>query len=123
MADLEQALDQILSDPDAMEQIMALAGRLGGSPPSPPQEDDPPPAKDTTPPLLNAEQMAQMAKLMTLFQSGGQTDDRTTALLTALRPFLRQEQQQKLDRAMRLAGLSQAARQAYQMWKEGDLHV
>ena len=30
---------------------------------------------------------------------------------------------QKLDRARRLAGLSRAARQAYRLWKEGELHL
>ncbi|MFR6380613.1 MAG: hypothetical protein ACLUNZ_13375 [Evtepia sp.] len=44
-------------------------------------------------------------------------------MLDALRPFLRQERQEKLDRARRLAGLSRAARQAYRLWKEGELHV
>ena len=38
MADFEEALNSLLADPDAMGQIMSLAGKLGmgtESPPSP----------------------------------------------------------------------------------------
>jgi len=43
-------------------------------------------------------------------QSQGQTQSRHTELLNALRPFLRPERQQSLDRAMRMAKLSNLAR-------------
>ena len=45
------------------------------------------------------------------------------ALIAALRPYLRPERQRKLDQAVQLAGLSRAARQAYRLWKEGELHL
>ena len=116
MAEFEDTLNAILSDPDTMGQIMALAGKLGGEPP-PPQGETPPPHPIPQPDL------AQMGKLLTLFQSCQAPRDQTMALLTALRPFLSQGRQEKLDRAIRMAGLSQAARQAWQLWKEGELHV
>ena len=52
MADFEEALNSLLADPDAMGQIMSLAGKLGmgtESPPSPgeaapqPESAAPPP--------------------------------------------------------------------------------
>ena len=119
MADFEETLNAILSDPDTMGQIMALAGKLGGEP-APPREETPPP--DPLP-FLGPDQLNQMGRLMGLLQSCRGPDDRTMALLTALRPFLSRDRQEKLDRAVRMSGLSQAARQAYQLWKEGELHV
>ena len=117
MAEFEDTLNAILSDPDTMGQIMALAGKLGGEPP-PSQEEPPPPAEPFPLPDLG-----QMAKLLEIFQTCQGPKDQTMALLTALRPFLSPARQEKMDRAIRMAGLSQAARQAYQLWKEGELHV
>ena len=54
-----------------------------------------------------------MGRLLELFQTSQQTDPQADALITALRPYLRPERQRKLDQAVRLAGLSRAARQAY----------
>lgn len=120
MADFEQALQGILSDPSAMEQIMELADRLGGDGPSPAQEETAPPEDAST---MDAELLGQMGKLLTLFQNCRQTDTQTTALLQALRPFLREDRQQKLDKAVRLAGLSRTAQEAFKLWKEGELSV
>lgn len=123
MADFEDTLNAILSDPDTMGQIMALAGKLGSDAP-PPQEEAPPcpPAAEPLP-FLDPSQLNQMGKLLELFQSSQRPNDQAMTLLTALRPFLSQGRQEKLDRAIRMAGLSQAARQAYRLWKEGELHV
>lgn len=123
MADFEEALNSLLSNPDAMGQILSLAGSLGGSlggqnQEPPPQEE--PPVQPTSAPLPD---LAQMGRLLELFQSAGRTNEEATALVNALRPFLREDRQRKLDRAVRAAGLSQAARQALRLWKEGELHL
>lgn len=128
MASLEDNLNQLLSDPNAMEQIFSLAGKLGmSSEPSgePEAEEQPlserePEAAELSQPLFGAEGLGGLGKLLEIFQGSQQTAQEADALLDALRPFLRQE---KLDRARRLAGLSRAARQAYRLWKEGELHV
>lgn len=131
MASLEDNLNQLLSDPNAMEQIFSLAGKLGmSSEPSgePEAEEQPlserePEAAELSQPLFGAEGLGGLGKLLEIFQGSQQTAQEADALLDALRPFLRQERQEKLDRARCLAGLSRAARQAYRLWKEGELHV
>ena len=127
MASLEDNLNQLLSDPNAMEQIFSLAGKLGMSS-EPEAEEQPlnerePEAAELSQPLFGAEGLGGLGKLLKIFQGSQQTAQEADALLDALRPFLRQERQEKLDRARRLAGLSRAARQAYRLWKEGELHV
>jgi hypothetical protein len=135
MASLEDNLNTLLSDPNAMEQIFSLAGKLGMNSDRPADLETPeassqentsaPETPQTTAsqPLLGPEALGQIGKLFELFQTSQQTSQEADALLDALRPFLRQEQQEKLDRARRLAGLSHAARQVYRLWKEGVLHV
>lgn len=123
MADFEDALNSLLSDPNAMGQIMSLAGKLGGRQESPPDEESSPNTSSEQSPLFGVEQLGQMGKLFELLKSGNQVDPETLALLTALRPFLREERQRKLDKALRYAGLSRVAQEAYRLWKEGELHL
>lgn len=124
MADFEQALNSILSDPDAMEQIMALAGKLGGEPPTAEDSLSPPESPvQAVPPPPDPRQAARIGKLLELFQTSQQGNREAVALLAALRPFLRRERQETLERAIRLAGLSRTAQEAYRLWREGELRV
>lgn len=127
MADLEQALDRLLADPEAMAQIMDLAGKLNGPGDAAAQDpggqvrplpEDPAPASAAASPDLT-----RLGPLMALLQSGGGTDPRTEALIQALRPFLSADRRRKLDRAVRLSALVRCAKEAARMWKEGELSV
>ena len=75
MADLETALNDLLADPNAMGQLLSLAGQLGLdsvlSPPeqpqeTPPEEDVPPSA----PPPIPPEQFGQLGQFLSLFRQG-----------------------------------------------------
>ena len=114
MADFEEALNSLLADPDAMGQIMSLAGKLGMGTESPPSPGEAAPQPESAAPPPFAPE---------LFQASRQSNQEADALIAALRPFLREERQKKLDQAIQLAGLSRAARQAYRLWKEGELHL
>lgn len=125
MADLEETLQSLLSDPETMGQLQALAGQLGLGAEGPAPEE---PSQETAPasnpsPGFDPESLGQMGRLLELFQTSRRADPQADALIAALRPYLRPERQRKLDQAVRLAGLSRAARQAYRLWKEGELHL
>lgn len=60
-----------------------------------------------------------MGRLLELFQASRQSNQEADALIAALRPFLREERQKKLDQAIQLAGLSRAARQALPPMERG----
>ena len=105
MDDFDSKINQVLSDPQSMQKIFSIAQSLGvGAPTDEVKEETP--AADS--PLLP--DLSMLSKLGTLMQSQGQTQSRHTELLNALRPFLRPERQQSLDRAMRMAKLSNLAR-------------
>ena len=129
MAGFEEQLNSILGNQEAMGQIMALARSLSGEQPSAAQ---PPPAlessaeqgetSDTTeasenaPPDLSAllgqidPKMIQIG--MEVFRQVQSTEDRNAALLNALRPFLREEKQARLDRALQIARMTKLGRAA-----------
>lgn len=87
---MEEKLQQLLNDPDSMAQIMSFAQALGA-----PQEDAPDDG------LARA--------MLQLVQQARHSDGKQEALLCALKPFLRPERRDKIDRALRIARLSQLA--------------
>ena len=125
MEGMEQTIGNILSDPNAMSQIISLAQSLGLGAPKPdahkPPESPNPPLQ-SQPSMPNADLDGFMNMLRTLTASGAM-HHKHAALFQALRPYLSQHRQQKLDQAMQIARLSQLAglalRQSGQGHQEG----
>ncbi len=135
MSELEDKLGAILSNQDAMSQIMALAQSLGGenrpAPPSP-ESEVPPEQGQTAPPggdLLSALGRADprlISMAMRLAQSYNSNDDSRAALLNALRPFVRPERYANLDKAVQIAKLTRVVRIALNSFRhkgDEDSHV
>ena len=107
MDDVNEKLNALLSDPGSMAQIMQLAQQLSGSmggentPPSPPS----PPQAVPPPAPLPAIDPQVIAKYLPLLQELTRDTSQTTQLLYALRPFLKDGKQNKVERAARLARL------------------
>lgn len=110
MEDLFGKMQSLLSDPESMQQIAELAQMLqseteAASPAAPSPAEDIPPADASSEndgglpfdPML-------LLKVGEMFSSV-QEPDKNTALLLALRPHLREERQQKVDRAIKLLRL------------------
>lgn len=118
MDGFEEKLNQILSSPQAMEQIMSLANSL--SAPAPEEDSQTPDGQSApSPPLPDA---ALLARLTPLLASYRQWADDKTRLLEALRPFLREERAHKLDQAIRIARLSRVIRAAMDLLRgDGDV--
>lgn len=130
MGEMEEKLNAILGDPSAMGQIMALAQSLGGkngggaapiqaapqpdpydTPPPPPSPPQPVAPEDGSPLGLLGDIDPRMIQMgMQLLQEYQGEDDRTMALLSALRPFVKEERFAKLDRAMQVSRLSRVIR-------------
>ena len=117
MAEFEEKLNSILGDQNAMSQIMALAQSLSGA-------GSPSAAAETPHPEPAAASPADMSLGLNqvdprLLQLGGRIlkeyqrgEDKNTALLLALKPFLRQERYAKVDQAIQLARLARVVRVA-----------
>ena len=122
MAQLEEQLNQILGNPQAMEQIMALAQSLSGKQEErQPEEETQPPAENDPPSPLSAldgldPRLLRMG--MGLLSEYSAQDDKKTALLAALKPFLKPERQEKMDQAVRIARLTRVIRTALRMFRD-----
>ena len=107
MNEMEEKLEQILNDPGTMEQIMALARSLsGGESPCPDKAPGPPSVSPSIP------DPALLSGLLGMLSEESRGDDPRSTLLESLRPFLREQRQPALDKAIRIARLSRLIRMA-----------
>ena len=118
MNDFEDKLNAILSNPDAMAQVMNLAQSLGSTMSASPQtqrsdgtHSDPVSAAPRKPTdagddLFSLFDPALIGKFLPLLSELNHRDgDERLQLLLALRPFLKPERQDKVERAVKAARL------------------
>lgn len=145
MSELEEKLESVLGNPQAMAQIMALAQSLngGGSPPAagtgePSQPQEQPQAQaqaqsPTPPPAPSAsggsgdglgsllgglgslDPKLLSAAAGLIGQFNSGADDQRAALLAALRPFVKERRYAKLDKAIQIAKLSRLIRSGLEL--------
>ena len=109
----EQAIGAMLQDPEQMQKIFALAQSLGFSPPAAQQAPPPPSEPPVSPPPTPKQEASppddRQQALGELLQKAGKLDRRQENLLNALKPFLKPERREKIDRAMQAARISRLA--------------
>ena len=150
MAEFEEKLNSLLSNPDAMAQIMQMAQSLSGGggqtqpspPPAPPQQPQqtppqaspvpaaPRPAPGPQAPPAGGDLLSSLSglagnidpkllmKLLPLIQElSGQQDSNARQLLYALRPYLKPERQEKVERVLQLARLFHLGKKFLAGWE------
>ena len=138
MAEFDEKLNSLLSNPEAMAQIMQMAQSLsGGQAQQPPQQPlqqpvrpaPPPPPAQAPPPsggdllsslsgLTGGIDPTMLTKLLPLIQElGSQNDSNARQLLYALRPDLKPERQEKIERALQLARLFHLGKKFLAGWE------
>ena len=106
MAGLEEQLNAVLSNPQMMQQIMAMAQNFAPPPQeSPPPPPAPPPQQEANPPTFDP---AMLQKLSGLMGSGG-VDKNQQHLLRALSPYIDSRRLTKLEKAMQAAKMANLA--------------
>ena len=147
MSELEEKLENNLGNPQAMAQNMALAqslnqsGHAAGAGEAAQAQSQPAASADASSPAPAAAATAQSpasagstegglgsllggldpnmlsAAAGLLGQFNGGDDDRRVALLTALRPFVREQRYAKLDKAIQIARLSRLIRSGLDLFR------
>ena len=98
MAEFDDKLNSLLSNPEAMAQIMQMAQSLSG--------------------LTGGMDTAMLTKLLPLIQElGSQNDSNARQLLYALRPYLKPDRQEKIERALQLARLFHLGKKFLSGWE------
>ena len=136
MSDFDEKLNALLSDPDRMAQIIQMAQSLSGTASPPPASNEsfhphesvqqqpasPPPhtspAGDILSSLTGGLDPKLLMKLLPLIQDlGAENNSDARALLYALRPYLKQERQSRIECALQLAKLLHIGKKALKSWE------
>ena len=122
MNEWEEKLNTLLSDPDAMSQVVniaqALSAQMGGSAPQgegnaapPPQNASPPPDAGNPFSQLGSIDPELLQRLIPVIRQMNRPESsETSAFLYALRPFLKPSRRDKVDRAVQLARMIHLAK-------------
>lgn len=110
MDELERALRAVLDDPAQLQELRELAGSMGFSVPQAQRAPVPdPPESEPKPMQAVFQQQPLPDPAAAMLRQAGKMDKRQEALLLALKPFLRKERQEKIDRALHAARLASLA--------------
>ena len=106
MADIQDKINEILSNPEALRHVQSLGEQLGlsGNAPEKPQPPEKKNELSLPTDFMNDDIAKSLIKILPAVKSIGCEDD-TTRLLNALRPFLSCEKQEKLDKAEKMLKL------------------
>lgn len=99
MSDIQDKINQILNNPEALKQVQSLGEQLGLS--SQAQQRMPIPKASVQSEPIGDDIMNTLVRLAPMMKSM-KNDDDTSRLLNSLRPFLSHEKQAKLDRAEKM---------------------
>lgn len=97
--ELSKKLDSLLNSPEGTEKIRSTMAALGLS-----ADDAPAPPPEASSPTDTAQPLAGLLELAPLLGSLG-GDDQNTALLKALRPYLHDGREKRLDESIKLLQL------------------
>ncbi len=106
--DLGAALESVLSDPAQMEKLTKMAQELFGQAGEKAGEqsaasgDAPASTEKSDASGMDTKLLSALGKVF----SGKTQPSRSTALLMAMRPYMKPEKQEKLDRAMKIARMA-----------------
>lgn len=124
MGEFEEKLGAILSNPQAMSQIMSIANSLGESEPTDASHISAANAENDTANTsgLNSFEADSLNMIGALMNIYNQNDDQKVALLNALKPFVKEKRYSKVDKAIQIARLTNVAKTALEIFraKEGD---
>lgn len=116
MSEFEDRLNSILNDPEQMDKIANMAKSLMGGGTTDLGSQEPPAAESGAASLfdgLDPGMLQRIGKVMSGMNQGGNDN---TALLEAMKPYLKEKRRAKMDRALKIAKIAHVAQVAF-----GDL--
>ena len=125
MSELQDKLNSLLSDPAGMAQVVQLAQQLSSTmepsaAPTPQSGAPTPPPSPNSPPstaLPGGIDLSTVSRFLPMLQALSSDQSHSMQLLNALRPYLKEEKQGKVERAARLARLITVGKRFLSEWE------
>ena len=126
MSEFEDKISKILSSPEDMEKIMGMARSLSGASDAQEETDGGDRSGSDAGSIMSAlgNIDPKIFRLLTraLGEYSSKSNDKT-ALISAIRPYLKEDRRQKIDKATEIAKLARIARVAFSEFSGGDSDV
>ena len=127
MDGLEAKLNRILSDPEALGSVLEMAKSIAGSEKGGKgegqdshQESAPADGLGAIGNLIGGMDPDTIGMVMGLVGEFTRDDDKRTGFLNALKPYVSEDRQQKMDKAAQIVKLARTARKALGSFGGGD---
>ena len=123
MSEFEDKVNSILNDPQQMEKIAGLAKSLmGGEAQQSASEKTENGMASVFSSLMGGEDSGfDIGKIGRILSASAGVDDEKQALLNAIKPYLSEKRQRKMDKAMKIAKLASIAKLAMGEMGDGDV--
>lgn len=122
MGELEDKINSILSSPEEMQKIMGLARSISGSV-GESTKGDSPNAEKVASPLgdIDPKMFKVMTKILGEYSSSPKSEK--GALLSAMKPYLKDDRRKAVERGIEIARLAKMARLALSEFSGGDFNL
>ena len=122
MSEFEDKLNSILNDPQQMDKIAGLAKSLmGGEAENNQTNSGADGLSSAFASMLGSDSGMDFGRIAGILSSGMAQNDEKQALLSAMKPYLSEKRQAKMDKAIKIASIARIARLA--MGEMGDKDV
>lgn len=115
-SDFEDRLNSILNDPEQMDKIANMAKSLMGGGDTASTGPQTAPVGDGIGSMFEGLDPGMLQRIGSMMSGMNQGNDDNTALLEAMKPFLKEKRRAKMERALKIAKMAKIAQFAF-----GDL--
>lgn len=124
MGEFEDRLNSILSSPEDMEKILGLARELSGSVGKANERQKEKPSSSssgsTNSAGIDPKLIALFSRIMGEYSSA---NNDKTALISSIKPYVKEERRNVLDKAVKIARLTHVAKLALSEFSGGDFDI
>ena len=124
MEDLEAKIKSLLSSPEGMDQLLSVAKAIAGGGNSEAEGENSTVERGNSGPStglpLDGIDPKLISIAMQLMSEYTGSTDRRIGLLHALRPYLKNDEQGRIDKAIQIVKLSKVAKTAFNSFTEGE---
>ena len=122
MGDFDDKLNSILSSPEAMEKIMDLAKSFSGDSDNRSTDSSSKSSQKSASDFggIDPKILGIMSRIMS---STSSTSDNKSQLLSCMKPYLREDRREKIDKALQIAKMAHIAKTAFSEFSGGDFNL
>lgn len=123
MGEFDDKLNSILSSPEAMSKIMDLAKSFSGSGGETSSNSSSSKSSQKSAPDFGGIDPKILGIISRIMSSSPGANDDKSQLLNCMKPYLREDRREKIDKAIQIAKMAHIAKTAFSEFSGGDFNL